>query len=97
TTGWVDERLDKVRWALDTSPGTGVLIAPNFAVGAVLMMHFAKQAARFYESAEVVEMHHPDKVDAPSGTANRTARLITEARRDAGLPEIPDATETALE
>lgn len=97
TTGWVDERLDKVRWALDTSPGTGVLIAPNFAVGAVLMMHFAKQAARFYESAEVVEMHHPDKVDAPSGTANRTAQLIMQARRDAGLPEIPDATETALE
>src|SRR5690554_5702065 len=84
TTGWVDERLDKVRWALDTSPGTGVLIAPNFAVGAVLMMHFARQAARFYESAEVVEMHHPNKVDAPSGTAARTARLIAEAREQAG-------------
>jgi 4-hydroxy-tetrahydrodipicolinate reductase len=97
TTGWVDDRLDKVRWALDTSPGTGVLIAPNFAVGAVLMMHFAKQAARFYESAEVVEMHHPNKVDAPSGTSARTAQLIMEARNDAGLPAVPDATETALE
>ncbi len=97
TSGWVDESLDKVRWALDTSPGTGVLIAPNFAVGAVLMMHFARQAARFYESAEVVEMHHPNKVDAPSGTAARTARLIAEAREQAGLPEMPDATETELE
>lgn len=97
TTGWIDERLDKVRWALDTSPGTGVLIAPNFAVGAVLMMHFAKQAARFYESAEVVELHHPDKVDAPSGTAARTAHLIVRARQEAGLPDVPDATETELE
>lgn len=97
TTGWVDERLDKVRWALETSPGTGVLIAPNFAVGAVLMMHFAKQAARFYESVEVVEMHHPNKIDAPSGTSTRTAQLIMEARAAAGLPAIPDATETALE
>lgn len=97
TSGWVDESLDKVRWALDTSPGTGVLIAPNFAVGAVLMMHFARQAARFYESAEVVEMHHPNKVDAPSGTAARTARLIAESREEAGLPEMPDATETELE
>lgn len=97
TTGWIDERLDKIRWALDTSPGTGVLIAPNFAVGAVLMMHFARQAARFYESAEVVEMHHPNKVDAPSGTAARTAQLIAEARQEAGLPDIPDATETERE
>jgi 4-hydroxy-tetrahydrodipicolinate reductase len=97
TTGWVDERLDRVRWALETSPGTGVLIAPNFAVGAVLMMHFAKQAARFYESVEVVELHHPDKVDAPSGTAARTAQLVAEARRAADLPTIPDATETELE
>lgn len=97
TTGWIDERLDKVRWALDTSPGTGVLVAPNFAVGAVLMMHFARQAARFYESAEIVELHHPDKVDAPSGTAVRTARLVAEAREQVGLPPVPDATETELE
>jgi 4-hydroxy-tetrahydrodipicolinate reductase len=97
TTGWVDERLDRVRWALETSPGTGVLIAPNFAVGAVLMMHFARQAARFYESVEVIELHHPDKVDAPSGTAARTAQLIAEARRAADLAPTPDATETELE
>ena len=89
TTGWSEDKLDRVRWALDTSPGTGVLIAPNFSLGAVLMMRFAAQAARFYESAEVVELHHPDKVDAPSGTAARTARLIAEKRKDSGLPPIP--------
>ena len=97
TTGWSEDKLDRVRWALDTSPGTGVLIAPNFSLGAVLMMRFAAQAARFYESAEVVELHHPDKADAPSGTAARTARLIAEHRKDSGLPPIPDATTTALE
>ena len=63
----------------------------------MLMMRFAAQAARFYESAEIVELHHPDKVDAPSGTAARTARLIAEKRKDSGLPAIPDATTTALE
>jgi 4-hydroxy-tetrahydrodipicolinate reductase len=97
TTGWTEERLEKVRWALETSPGTGVLIAPNFSLGAVLMMRFAAQAARFYESAEVVELHHPDKVDAPSGTAARTARLIAEARKTHGLPPVPDATAFGLE
>ena len=97
TTGWTEERLEKVRWALETSPGTGVLIAPNFSLGAVLMMRFAAQAARFYESAEVVELHHPDKVDAPSGTAARTARLIAEARKTHGLPPVPDATAIGLE
>ena len=97
TTGWSEDKLDRVRWALDTSPSTGVLIAPNFSLGAVLMMRFAAQAARFYESAEIVELHHPDKVDAPSGTAARTARLIAEKRKDSGLPAIPDATTTALE
>ena len=97
TTGWSEDKLDRVRWALDTSPGTGVLIAPNFSLGAVLMMRFAAQAARFYESVEVVELHHPDKVDAPSGTAARTARLIAEKRKDGGLPPVPDATTTALE
>jgi 4-hydroxy-tetrahydrodipicolinate reductase len=97
TTGWTEERFEKVRWALETSPGTGVLIAPNFSLGAVLMMRFAAQAARFYESAEVVELHHPDKVDAPSGTAARTARLIAEARKARGLPPVPDATATGLE
>ncbi|HEU0213129.1 MAG TPA: 4-hydroxy-tetrahydrodipicolinate reductase [Jiangellaceae bacterium] len=97
TTGWTDEGLEKVRWALETSPGTGVLIAPNFSLGAVLMMRFAAQAARFYESAEVVELHHPDKVDAPSGTAARTAGLIAQARKVGGLPPVPDATVTAAD
>ena len=92
TTGWDDERLSTVRQALHEQPGVGVLIAPNFAIGAILMMSFARQAARFYESVEVIELHHPAKVDAPSGTAARTARLIAEARREAGLGEVPDAT-----
>jgi 4-hydroxy-tetrahydrodipicolinate reductase len=71
-----------------------VLIAPNFAIGAILMMRFAEQAARFYESVEIIELHHPDKVDAPSGTAARTARLVAGARAAAGLGAIPDATTT---
>jgi len=74
-----------------------VLVAPNFSVGAVLMMRFAAEAARFYESAEIVELHHPDKVDAPSGTARRTAQLIADARREAGLGAMPDATNTGLD
>jgi 4-hydroxy-tetrahydrodipicolinate reductase len=74
-----------------------VLIAPNFGIGAVLTMRFARQAARFFESAEVVELHHPNKADAPSGTAVRTAQLIADARREAGLEEQPDATTTALD
>ena len=94
TTGWTDERLDQVRTALTDRPDIGVLIAPNFAVGAVLLQRFAEQAARFYESAEVVELHHPDKVDAPSGTAVRTARGIGAARTAAGLGPSPDATTT---
>ncbi|MFT9625437.1 4-hydroxy-tetrahydrodipicolinate reductase, partial [Mycobacteroides abscessus subsp. abscessus] len=95
TTGFTDERLDQVRSWLADSPGTGVLIAPNFAIGAVLSMKFAQQAARFFESVEIIELHHPNKADAPSGTATRTARLIAEARR--GLPPSPDATSTGLE
>ena len=75
----------------------GVLVAPNFSIGAVLMMRFAAAAAPFYESVEVVELHHPDKADAPSGTARRTAELIAAARREAGSPPMPDATSTGLE
>lgn len=97
TTGWTDERLDALRGWLAASPGTGVLIAPNFGIGAVLTMRFAQQAARFFESVEVVELHHPGKVDAPSGTAVRTAQLISEARAEAELPTQPDATTTALD
>src|SRR6195952_5509430 len=95
TTGFTDERLDQVRGWLAAKPGVAVLIAPNFAIGAVLSMQFAKQAARFYESVEVIELHHPYKADAPSGTAARTARLIAEARK--GLPPNPDATSTGLD
>jgi 4-hydroxy-tetrahydrodipicolinate reductase len=97
TTGWTAERLGVVRDALTRAPGIGVLLAPNFALGAVLLLRFAAMAAPHYESVEVVELHHPDKVDAPSGTAQHTARLIAEARRDAGAGPVPDATTTALE
>lgn len=97
TTGWTEERLDILRGRLAESPETGVLIAPNFGIGAVLTMRFAQQAARFFESVEVVELHHPNKADAPSGTAVRTAQLIAEARREAGCAPQPDATSTALE
>jgi 4-hydroxy-tetrahydrodipicolinate reductase len=75
----------------------GVLIAPNFALGAVLLMRFAAQAAAHFESVEVIESHHPDKVDAPSGTARHTAEAIAAARRDAGVPASPDATNTGLD
>ena len=92
TTGWDDEKLGRLRALVDDTEGVGVLVAPNFAIGAVLMMAFARQAARFYESVEVVELHHPNKVDAPSGTASRTADLIGVARDDAGLDPVPDAT-----
>ena len=92
TTGWTGDKLAVVRSQLSAKPEVGVLIAPNFAIGAILMMSFAQQAAKYYESVEVVELHHPDKVDAPSGTAARTASLIAWARQDAGLADVPDAT-----
>jgi 4-hydroxy-tetrahydrodipicolinate reductase len=94
TTGFTEERLQQVRAWLATKPDVSVLIAPNFAIGAVLSMHFARQAAPFYDSVEVIELHHPHKADAPSGTAARTAELIAEARKD--LPPNPDATSTSL-
>jgi 4-hydroxy-tetrahydrodipicolinate reductase len=94
TTGFTDERLQQVRSWLAAKPGTAALIAPNFAIGAVLCMHFAKQAAPFYDSVEVIELHHPQKADAPSGTATRTAQLIAEARK--GLAPSPDGTSTSL-
>ncbi|MGW1885230.1 4-hydroxy-tetrahydrodipicolinate reductase [Streptomyces sp. NPDC002133] len=99
TTGWTDERLAHLRTSLDASPtpSTGVLIAPNFSIGAVLTMKFAAQAARYFESVEVVELHHPNKADAPSGTATRTAQLIAAARAEAGCAPQPDATVTALD
>ena len=92
TSGFTDERLEVVRDLLADRPEVGVLVVPNFSIGAVLAMRFAQQAAPYFESVEVVEMHHPDKVDAPSGTARRTAELIAAARADAGLGPVPDAT-----
>ena len=91
TTGWTEERLTELRAdATALNPALGVLIAPNFAIGAILMMAWAEQAARFYESVEIIELHHPNKVDAPSGTAARTADLVGAARAEAGLPPVPE-------
>ncbi|NYG58082.1 4-hydroxy-tetrahydrodipicolinate reductase [Nocardioides daedukensis] len=97
TTGFDEARLDQLRRQLEASPGTGVLIAPNFSIGAILMMRFSAIAAPFYDSVEVIELHHPDKADAPSGTARRTAELIAAARREAGSAPMPDATSTSLD
>jgi 4-hydroxy-tetrahydrodipicolinate reductase len=97
TTGFTPERLDTVREWLTEAPEVGVLIAPNFGIGAVLSMRFAQMAARYYDSAEVVELHHPGKADAPSGTAVRTAQLIAAARAEAGLGAPPDVTTQSLE
>jgi len=97
TTGFTQERLDTVRTWLEDAPGLGVIVAPNFAIGAALLMKFAATAARFYESVEVVELHHPDKVDAPSGTAMRTAEIIGEERARAGRGAPPDATNQGVD
>ncbi|WP_432843711.1 4-hydroxy-tetrahydrodipicolinate reductase [Dactylosporangium sp. CA-092794] len=96
TSGFTAERIERVRGLIAGKPGLGVIIAPNFAIGAVLMMEFAARAARFFESAEIVELHHPQKVDAPSGTSLRTAQLIAEARAAAGLGAVPDATKEEM-
>lgn len=92
TTGWDQAALERVREHLADAPGVGVLIAPNFALGAVLAMRFAASAAPYFESVEIVELHHPDKVDAPSGTATHTARGIAAARSAASVGRSPDAT-----
>ena len=97
TTGFDEERLDQLRADLGDSPRVGVVVAPNFSIGAVLMMRFAATAAPFYESVEIVELHHPDKADAPSGTSRRTAEVVGAARREAGLDTVPDATSTGLD
>ena len=97
TTGFDDKKLAIIDGLCTANPSVGVLIAPNFAIGAVLMMEFAAKAARYFESAEIIELHHPEKVDAPSGTAARTAQLMSDARKAAGLKVMPDATTTALD
>jgi 4-hydroxy-tetrahydrodipicolinate reductase len=97
TTGFDEARIEKVKSLLAKYPKVGVLIAPNFALGAVLMMEFSKKAARYFESAEIIELHHPNKVDAPSGTAARTAELMTQARVEVQMNPMPDATKIALD
>jgi 4-hydroxy-tetrahydrodipicolinate reductase len=97
TTGFDDKRLTTVQGWLAETPSVAVIIAPNFAIGAVLMMRFAEQSARFFESVEIVELHHPRKADAPSGTSRRTAELVAAARKAAGLPAAPDATRDSLD
>jgi 4-hydroxy-tetrahydrodipicolinate reductase len=97
TTGFDAAKLDTVREWLAARPGVNALIAPNFAIGAVLMMHFAQLAAPFFDSVEVVELHHPNKADAPSGTSRRTAELVAAAREKAGVGRSPDATTTGLD
>jgi 4-hydroxy-tetrahydrodipicolinate reductase len=96
TTGFDDQRLDTVRGWLSAAPGVGAVIAPNFAIAAVLMMRFAATAAPHFESVEIVELHHPRKADSPSGTAARTAQLVAAAREAAGSPDMPDATTSEL-
>ena len=96
-TGWDEAALERVRAHLTSAPGIGVLIAPNFALGAVLAMRFAALAAPHFESVEVIELHHPEKTDAPSGTATKTAAGIAQARTAAGLGAMPDATSDAVQ
>ena len=97
TTGFSGDRIAQLKTWLAANPKAGILIAPNFAIGAVLMMEFAEKAAKYFESAEIIELHHPNKVDAPSGTAARTASLISDARKKANLAAMPDATTTSLD
>ncbi|MDE0776095.1 MAG: 4-hydroxy-tetrahydrodipicolinate reductase [Nocardioides sp.] len=97
TTGFDEPRLARLQEILGDDAETGILVAPNFSIGALLMMRFAALAARHFESVEIVELHHPHKADAPSGTARRTAELVGAARREAGLGPAPDATSTSLE
>jgi 4-hydroxy-tetrahydrodipicolinate reductase len=97
TSGWTEDALGRIRDHLLQAPSVGVLVAPNFALGAVLAARFAVEAAPYFESVEVIEFHHPDKVDAPSGTARATASRIAAARAAAGLGAMPDATASSLD
>jgi len=97
TTGFDPAKLETIKSWLAANPGVGALIAPNFGLGAVLMMQFAAQASKYFESVEIIELHHPNKADAPSGTAARTAELITEARASVNKEAMPDATSSGLQ
>lgn len=92
TSGIDAERQQEIITLQDGHPGVGVVVVPNFAIGAVLAMRFARQAARFFAGVEIIELHHAGKADAPSGTAAATAAAIAAARREAGCPAMPDAT-----
>ena len=96
TTGFNDAKLSNLKDLLSKHPKVGALIAPNFGLGAVLMMQFSQTAARYFESAEIIELHHANKVDAPSGTAIRTAQMITDARKQSKKGAMPDATKSEL-
>ena len=96
TTGFDEEKLTQIKKWLSSNSNTGALIAPNFGLGAVLMMQFAAKASKYFESVEIVELHHPNKADAPSGTAARTAELITEARTSVNKEAMPDATSSEI-
>ena len=96
TTGFNSEKLASIEGWLSNNPKVGALVAPNFGLGAVLMMQFAAQASKYFESVEIIELHHPNKADAPSGTASRTAELITEARASVNKEAMPDATSSGL-
>lgn len=84
TTGLKDEQVEELK-KLSADKNTGCLIAPNFTTGAVLMMLFAKQAAKYFDNAEIIEFHHNQKKDAPSGTAIKTAQLMAEVKSDFAL------------
>jgi 4-hydroxy-tetrahydrodipicolinate reductase len=96
TTGFDDKKLSELKNLLSKNPKVGALIAPNFGLGAVLMMQFSKKAAQYFESVEIIELHHANKVDAPSGTAIRTAELITDARKQSKKGAMPDASKTII-
>jgi 4-hydroxy-tetrahydrodipicolinate reductase len=97
TTGFTEERLETLREWVGTRPEVGVVIAPNFSIGALMMMKLSAIAAPYFESVEVIELHHPTKADAPSGTARHTAELMAATRREAGVGPIPDATTHSLD
>ena len=96
TTGFDDKKLSELKNLLSKNSRVGALIAPNFGLGAVLMMQFSQKAAQYFESVEIIELHHANKVDAPSGTAIRTAELITDARKQSKKGAMPDASKTVI-